>query len=223
MRELYSVSIEEGELAFTYLGYSCVGIRALGKAILIDPADLVAAEDLAGPLDLITYTHEHYDHFSLSSAIRLHEKTGAHIVGNPDVYQKLRGKIPEGKLHEARAGSSLEATGVKIHAIRAVHPGKHPLLYVLEIGALALLHGADSGYTESLEEHRAQVAFVPVGSPSPTASVEDAVKMVEAVKAKIAVPIHGTPGEMSQFKSIAEARGIEVIVPSRGAVLKTRW
>ncbi|RLG49156.1 MAG: hypothetical protein DRN96_10055 [Thermoproteota archaeon] len=223
MRDLYSVSLERGELAFTYLGYSCVAIRTLEKVILVDPADLVSPADLAGPLDLLVYTHEHYDHFSLSTAISLYEKTKAHVVGNPTVYRKLQGKIPGDKLHEARSGASVEAAGVKLHAIKAIHPGEHPLLYIMEVGALAMLHGADSGYTGELEGHRAQIAFVPVGSPSPTASVGDALKMVEAVGAKVAVPIHGTPDEMEQFRSRAEARGISVVVPSRGALLKVRW
>jgi len=54
-----------------------------------------------------------------------------------------------------------------------------------------LFHGGDSGYV-SLKEYPSQVAIVPVGRMSPTASPENAFKMVADLKPDVAISMHGS-------------------------------
>src|SRR4030042_4819634 len=43
--ELFSASLSEDEVAFVWLGFSAVIVRTARSAVIIDPADLLIAED----------------------------------------------------------------------------------------------------------------------------------------------------------------------------------
>ena len=62
-----------------------------------------------------------------------------------------------------------------------------------------LFHGGDSGYV-SLKEYPSQVAIVPVGRMSPTASPENAFKMVADLKPDVAISMHGSEKQKRQFE-----------------------
>jgi L-ascorbate metabolism protein UlaG (beta-lactamase superfamily) len=106
----------------------------------------------------------------------MQKTTGTIIVCNLGAYALLKSKVAAEKLVLLEPGESAEVKGAKVTAIESVHPGRKPLMFIVEVDEVSLFHGSDSGYTSDLEEYRgrAKVAFVPVGRPSPTASVEDA-------------------------------------------------
>jgi L-ascorbate metabolism protein UlaG (beta-lactamase superfamily) len=80
--------------------------------------------------------------------------------------------------------------------------------------------------TVALEKYRgrAKVAFVPVGRPSPTASVEDAVRAVRALGSSTVVPIHGSEEEASRFQERLqkESPDVDVIVPEPLKIYRVR-
>jgi Predicted Zn-dependent hydrolases of the beta-lactamase fold len=78
------------------------------------------------------------------------------------------------------------------------------MLYQVKMDGIALLHGGDSGYV-SLIAYTSDVAFVPVGGLSPTASPENAFKMVVDTKPQIAVTMHGSEKQSRGFEEKVKA------------------
>jgi len=225
--ELNSIEVKQNELAFFFYKISAVAIKTINHRILIDPADYFMSDDLKalGKLDLILITHEHYDHFNKSKTIELQNLTKAMVACNPGTFDSLKGSMNKEKLILLEANKPKEIEGIKITPIKAIHPGKNPLMIFIEVDGLVCFHGSDSGYSNDIEKYKKEVklAFVPVGSPSPTASVNDAFKMVKALNCKVAVPIHGLNNEMLEFKERVskELPEVKVIIAESLKVYKT--
>jgi L-ascorbate metabolism protein UlaG (beta-lactamase superfamily) len=83
-------------------------------------------------------------------------------------------------------------------AIQGIHRGPI-MLYQIKMDDITLFHGGDSGYV-SLIEYPSQVAIVPVGRMSPTASPENAFKMVADLKPDVAISMHGSEKQKRQFE-----------------------
>jgi L-ascorbate metabolism protein UlaG (beta-lactamase superfamily) len=217
--ELSQLEVGMGEVAFVFHKISALAVKTCRHRFLIDPADYFSLQDVRSlsDLDAILITHEHYDHFDASSTVRIQEATGAIIVCNPGAYASLIGRVAAEKLVLLEPDRTAEVKGAKITVIKSVHPGKKPIMFVVEADEVSFFHGSDSGYTNAIERYggRAKLAFVPVGKPSPTASVRDAVKMVKALRCSIAVPIHGSEEEASGFQDTLqkETPNVRVIVP----------
>ena len=216
---LSQLEVGMGEVAFVFHKISAVAVKTCRHRFLIDPADYFSLEDVRslGELDAILITHEHYDHFDAPSTVKMQEATGAVVVCNPGAYGPLKGRLPAEKLVRLELGKTAQVKDAKITAIKSVHPGKEPIMFLVEADEVSLFHGSDSGYTSTIERYggRAKLAFVPVGKPSPTASARDAVKMVKALRCTIAVPIHGSEEEASGFRERVqkESPDVRVIVP----------
>jgi len=217
--ELGQLEAEMGEASFMFYKISALAVKTCRHRFLIDPADYFSLEDIRplGELDAVLVTHEHYDHFDASCTVEIEKATGAIIVCNLGAYAPLKGRVAAEKLMLLEPEKTAEVKGVNITAIKSVHPGRKPIILVAEVDKVSFFHGSDSGYTSAIEKHRggAKVAFVPVGGPSPTASVGDAVKMVRALGCRVAVPIHGSPAEASRFRERLqrESPDVQVIVP----------
>ncbi len=78
------------------------------------------------------------------------------------------------------------------------------MLYQLKMDDVTVFHGGDSGYV-SLTDYHSQVAIVPVGRMSPTASPENAYKMVVDVKPHVAIAMHGSGKQKRQFEEKVKA------------------
>jgi len=204
VKEFYEAGIAKGELAVLYLGLSGVVLRTAGKAVAIDISEMLGSDEIAAmkSLDLLLYTHDHYDHFNLRTATEVFKALEPSIVAEPRVCAKLKGKVPGDKLVEAGAGRKMAVAGVEIEAVQGVHVGPI-LLYFLDIEGVRVFHGGDSGYVD-LKGRSADIAFLPTGAPSPTASPGDALKMALDIRPKLVVPIHG---EASQHRELARLLG----------------
>jgi L-ascorbate metabolism protein UlaG (beta-lactamase superfamily) len=217
--ELSRAEVRPGEAAFIFYKISALAVKTFRHRFLIDPADYFSLEEVKslGELDAILVTHEHYDHFDASRTAEIQEATGALTVCNPGAYSQLKGKAAAGMLVLLEPGRSAEVKGAKITAIKSVHPGKNPIMFIVEVDEVSFFHGSDSGYTSAIERYRgrAKVAFVPVGKPSPTASVGDAVKIVRALGCSTALPIHGSKEEALRFRERLERESpdVRLIVP----------
>ncbi len=206
IKEFFDTRISEDESLILYLKYSGVLINALDKVVAFDVADLLGkgGVDMVEKLDLLIYTHGHYDHFEYRNCIELFKKTNAYVVAEPSVASQVKDVIPPDKLIDARPGESRELDGFKIHFIEGSHVG--PItLYIVEYGGLRIFHGGDSAYVP-VKEFNADIAFLPVGKPSPTASPTDALKMLMDLKPKIVIPIHGSESEMRDFENLVKSR-----------------
>ncbi len=207
-------------MKFFWAGRSAVFLEVEGISILVDPGDLVKPSDV-DRVDLLLYTHEHSGHYDYMNLKAIYEAHRPHLVVNKGVFKLIRRKVPDDKLTKLKAGEMVDLDFAKVHALRAVHPGVHPLVYLIEVGGKAIFHGDSSGYSSYFQAFSpVDVAFLPVGKPSPNASPKDASKMAKELVPLVSVPIHGEPQEMEDFSIKVKAMGLEtqVIVPEPGRV-----
>lgn len=224
--ELAKQEVGKKEIAFVFHELSTLIVKAGRYVLIIDPADFFSPKDVAalGKVDAILITHEHYDHFNASKTLELQKATGAAVVCNPGAQASLTGKIPKEKLKVLRAGETVKLNGIRVTAVESVHPGEEPLMFLVEVNGSRFFHGSDSGYSPAIEKHKGQarVAFLPVGTPSPTASVSDAIKMALSLGCERAIPIHGSSEEVSNFEKrlSKEMPKVQVIIPEASKVYK---
>ena len=132
--ELSQLEVGMGEVAFIFHRISALAVKTCRHRFLIDPADYFSVEDIKSlsDLDAILVTHEHYDHFDASSTVRIQEATGAIIVCNPGAYASLIGRVAAEKLVLLEPDRTAEVKGAKITVIKSVHPGKKPIMFIVE-------------------------------------------------------------------------------------------
>ena len=215
IEDFFSLPLGKGEVAFLYMGYSGVVLRIEDGAVAIDLADLLGDREIAAfdKLDLLLFTHSHYDHYNRARARKILESTNAHIIAQQQVAEDLKGRVPPGRLTVAEYGSTSSINGFEIVTVEGVHP--RPIaIYRIEKGEYSIFHGGDSGYS-TVGDYPAKLAFLPTGRPSPSCSPENALKFVRDIKPTIAVAMHGTPAQMNKFKDLFDKNTSEtaVIIP----------
>lgn len=224
--EFYAADINEGQIAFMWLGEGggeWAGVASAGvmvktsqHTIIIDPASVLPSDAINAieSLDLILITHEHSDHFDADSTFAIHEHVGAPVVVSAGVYPFLEDVIANDKLVEMLPADVKTVNGITVTAIPAKHPSDRPVMYLVNVDELAIFHGSDSGFVEKLNDIDSEVhlAFVPAGTPSPTASPEVAASMVRALEPYVTVPVHGMFEEMKMLEDIIGNESV-VIIP----------
>lgn len=209
--ELFKNTLKENEFVFTYLEYSSVIFKIGDYLISIDPA--VFPPDIfnkISKLHFVLYTHSHSDHFNLDTALKIYETWASIIFAPEDVHKELYPYLPSSHLIKLKPRIKARVKNLTIATIE----GKHVcpiLLYLISLGNLSVFHGGDSGHVD-LSKLSAKIAFVPVGYPSPTASPEDAVRMVEDLKPKYTIPIHGRQPDFKEFIEIIKKKKIDTTV-----------
>jgi L-ascorbate metabolism protein UlaG (beta-lactamase superfamily) len=181
-------------------------LKAGDKVALVDPASMISGPSVLRlqQVDVLLFTHEHSDHYSKAATISIQSQTDAVVVANPGVYNSLAGSIPSDKLVKMKSTESTTVSGIQITALAANHLGNEPLVYFVDLSGFRLFHGADSGFVSALSDYKGQakLAIVPTGGPSPTASPQDALRMVKAIEPTDVIPMHGTETENSQLGTL---------------------
>lgn len=219
--ELYDSELKAKEFAFIYAGYAGILLRTKDTVVALDPADLFSkVKKNIRYLDLITYSHSHYDHFNLSDAVAIHKKTGALIISEYNMVEELRSRIPPEKVHSGpevfqglRDGPKFKFDGIKVELHRGVHPRQIAQCRVT-IGRLKIFHAADSGYWP-VGKGKVDVAFLPTGWPSPTCAPGVALAMAMDMRPTFAVAVHGEDDQNQTFKRLVERElpDTTVIIP----------
>ena len=196
----FASPLQKNELAVFYLDVSGFIIRSLNQTVLIDPAGMLKDDEIAAlkAVNLVLFTHDHLDHFSSGKTQAIFKATAAPILVESKVANKLKGKIPADKLVSAEQGKTYTLGDVDARVIQGIHRGPI-ILYQIKMDGITLFHGGDSGYV-SLKDYPSQVAIVPVGGMSPTASPENAYKMIADVKPDVAITMHGSDKQKQQFE-----------------------
>jgi len=229
LSSFFSMDVEKDEIAIMWLGnhqreslagYASAGfvIKTFDNIIVIDSSSLLSNDiDSLQKIDAIFITHDHGDHFNPDSTIQIQKKTGAVVVANPASFSMLTENISSDKLLQILPGEEITFSGFNVHAISAKHPVENPLLYIIDFDGFRIFHGSDSGFVQELNEIKTQVdvALVPTGDPSPSASPTDAYDMTEALQASVVIPMHGNPAQMQNFASLIQESGLltQVIIP----------
>jgi L-ascorbate metabolism protein UlaG (beta-lactamase superfamily) len=208
-------------LIFVWKGSSAVYLRAEGIGVLIDPSSLFSIDEVRdlGGLDIVLFTHEHSDHLDIATLNSMIDEFNPHVVGNPGAYRIAR---RSSDIIRIREGEMIEFEGIKVHALRAVHPGYHPIVLLLEVGRVSIFHGDSTGFSKSFSAFSpVDLAFIPVGSPSPNSSPSEAVRIARAVVPNLAVPIHGDDSERSEFVERIKSSdlNIKTLLPEIGEIV----
>ncbi len=222
LKKLIETPTEKSEAAILYLGYSGVIVKTKNHLIAFDPADLLDRKEIEylSNLELLLYTHGHGDHYDTSTLRKIFEKASPHVIVEPSLFDDASRTVPKEKIFKAEYGKSIEIANFKVTGIKGIHRG--PItLYLVKTDDLSIFHGGDSAYVP-LTKHTSDIAFVPTGSPSPTASPEDAYKMVNDLKPKAALPFHGSESQHKTFIKLVKENlpEIKTIQLREGEIIK---
>ncbi len=221
--KLCSAQLSLFQVGFVYLGSSGILLRTRNLVAAIDVGGMLSSGQISdiSKLDLLVYTHVHSDHFNIDVAQKIYEATKCLVFAESSVYDSLSGKIPSSKLIKMKGGEvfrvSLAGGDIILRTVPGIH-GSNITLVAFEADGLRVFHGGDSGYTPQVALlGPADVAFLPVGGASPTASPDDAAKMALDLRSKMVVLFHGNSDQYNAFlvqvKFILKA---EIIVPEIG-------
>lgn len=228
IKKIFTSALGENEVAFLFLGYSGVIIKTSKGTIIIDPADLLKGKELetlkAGGLNLLLFTHSHGDHYNHKDALALFKATNALVIAEPSVYHSLQDEIPLNKLISALPGITYTVDEITINAIKGIHVGSINL-YQIQIGGISIFHGGDSDYVP-IKDYPSDLAFLPTGDPSPTASPQGAFNMASDLKPSVIVAMHGSLGQSKEFEQKIKEKMPHAIViipePYRSKIVTLR-
>ena len=188
----------------TFWGHSCVLVEVKGKRIVIDP--FLSGNPVAKTkpenvkCDYVIISHGHRDH--LGDAVQIAKANDATVIANFEVasYCEMKGCNVH-PMHIAGA-HKFDVGRVKLtiahHGSGLIEDGKiiylgNPAGIIIQSDGKVLYHAGDTGlfYDMKLigEMNKIDVAFLPIGDNF-TMGVDDAVKAVELLQPRKAVPIH---------------------------------
>ena len=188
--------------------------------LFIDPFK-ISTNDKA---EIILITHSHFDHCSVEDIRKLF-KPDAIIVCPPDCISKLKG-LEVRNLHIVRPGDSLVLPSYKVDIVAAYNKNKdfHPkqnewVGYIVTFNDVKYYHAGDTDVIPEMSNVKCDYAFLPVSGVYTMTAVE-AVKAVEMIKPKVAIPIHYGSGVVGkeenaiEFKELA-SKYCQVIILNR--------
>jgi len=201
LKEFYELEVTPSSIGILYLGYSGLLLRTVNYTLAFDVDELIPRTYVKNieKLDLLLFTHGHYDHFEERVSIELHKLTGAKVMCEESVYNRLKDKVPDSHLIKATAGVVTSIDGVSVEVIRGRHVGPI-VLYLVELDEVRIFHGGDSDYVP-LYPRRADIAIVPTGAPSPTASPDSAYRTVVDLRPSVVIPVHGKESQHRKLES----------------------
>ncbi len=233
-----------GGARITFLGHATFRfVTAGGGQIIIDPfltENPQTPDDMkrVGDLDTILITHGHFDHFS--DVEPLAGQTGATTVSNFEIFSYLQRQGIENAM-PIQKGGTVEVGGLKVTATHAFHSssiqlddgsyiyGGEPMGYVIEFeSGFKLYHAGDTAAFGDMrligEEHRPEIAFLPIGDHY-TMGPRSAAEAVRLLGVKTVIPMHfgtfpvlvGTPDDLR--KEASDVTGLEVVDLKPGETL----
>ncbi len=186
------------------------------KVIYIDPWQLKKSEPKA---DLILITHDHFDHLSVPDIDKI-RKSDTIIVTTVTGKSKIKGDV-----RVVRPNDRITIGEIQIHAVHAYNREKPFHLkisdnvgFIVTMNGESIYHTGDTEFIEEMKLLKADILLVPVGGKY-TSDVVDALKIVEAIKPKTAIPMHwGTLDDVAgeeaahEFKKRAKT-AVEILKP----------
>jgi L-ascorbate metabolism protein UlaG (beta-lactamase superfamily) len=216
---LFSLELNDKDAAFLFLGYSGIMLRLKSFVMVFDPGKSLGQSEIPKieSLNLLLFTHNHWDHFHEEKALLIIKQTGTHVVADIVTSEALKSRLSPERFTIGDPGSSLKAFDVadcEVIALRGVHVGSISQ-YLVKLEGIEIFHVGDSGYWRHPNVF-ADIAFVPTGTAR-TCSPAVALTTVMDLQPKLAVPIHGKKQDLKKFKDLVVKvlPDTDVIVPER--------
>ncbi len=181
--------------------------------IYIDPWELKTA---AHDADIVLITHAHYDHLSPADVEKV-QNSGTLVIGPPDCITGLKGSKKPVKPGDTVIEKSVRIEVVPAYNIKAgrldFHPKKNNWAgYIVELEGKRVYHAGDTDLIPEMSGIKCDVALLPAGGTY-TMNGKEAGEAANAIKPKIAVPIHwgkvvGNEADVEEMKKISGAKVI---------------
>jgi len=175
-----------------WLGHDSFRIEGDGLVVYIDPWQL---KDVP-KADLILITHEHGDHCSPADVASI-RKEDTVIVTIASAAEQLSGTI-----QVVKPGDELTVRGLPITVVPAYNidkyrnPGEHfhpkasgHVGYIITVEGQRIYHTGDTDFIPEMELIETDIVLLPV-SGIYVMTADEALQAVEAIKPKIAIPMH---------------------------------
>ena len=174
-------------MRITKFGHACVRIEHGGTTVVIDPGVFTDAAAVAGSVDAVLITHEHFDHYQPD----LLRAANAPVFTIAAVADKVRADLPDLPVTVVAPEETFDV-GLPVRAVGGMHAVIHPEFeritnsgYVLTLGDTKVYHPGDA-----LTEPGEAVDVLLVPSSAPWLKASEAVDFARAVKAPQHVAIH---------------------------------
>lgn len=193
MPALRALDLAPGTIALWWLGQAGFAVRAGGLVMLLDPFLAPMAERVSPPafdpedavdVDVVTCSHEHYDHLDLASlpAIARASPKARFVIPRPLVDAVAAAGVPRERLIGAQPDERIRLDGVTLHPLPARHGvgmadaygfgrelsgGLYRFLgFVIDDGVVRVYHAGDTiaydGQAERLRALDVDVALLPI-------------------------------------------------------------
>jgi L-ascorbate metabolism protein UlaG (beta-lactamase superfamily) len=190
---LRALDLSPGTVALWWLGQAGFAMRAGGLVLLLDPFLAPMAERASSPafepedavdVDVVTCSHEHYDHLDLASlpAIARASPKARFVIPRPLVDAVAAAGVPRARIVGAQPDERIRLDGVTLHPLPARHGvgmadaysfgrelsgGLYRFLgYVVDDGVARVYHAGDTiaydGQAERLRALDVDVALLPI-------------------------------------------------------------
>ena len=214
----------------TFHGHACFVVEGNGKRIVIDPfltgnpsADI--GPDKLPKLDAVLLSHGHGDH--LGDAVALAKRDNATIVATAELAAFCSDQ--GATAHAMHIGGAHQFPFGRVKLVPAFHGGRvegdatgkyttNPCGVVITIAGKTVYHTGDTGLTLEMQllAGRIDLMLVPIGD-NYTMGVEDAVRAVEFVKPRVAIPMHYNTWDViradpEEFRRLVGGRAVVVIL-----------
>lgn len=197
-------------VVFSFRGGACVLLEVQDYALVFDPADHLADDDIAGLRGMVItlFTHHLDDHFHERTVMKLVEMKSSLIVGTSEVCKAVASFVPSTKLMELKPRRGFKVGELRIYALEGKHEVPTNLYYVT--WGPAILFAGDTGYVQ-LQKLKANLAFLSAGG-SPFSTPDSASMIAMDVGAQLVVPVHCSSNEAKRLSELLAGK-TTVIIP----------
>ena len=161
--------------------------------IYIDPYKITKRTSDA---DLIFITHDHYDHFDLTSINNVMKEDTLIIMPNTMAYKAFEKKIDRNKIIGVNPNEQYFINNLNIHTTysynkdKDFHPKKNNFVgYIIEINNEKIFIAGDTDYIDELNDIKCDIALIPIGGTY-TMNIEEASELINKIKPKHVIPTH---------------------------------
>lgn len=202
------------DVSLHWLGHDGFRIEHKNFLIYIDPYKI----EPGVKADLVLITHDHFDHCSPDDIKKVaSEKT---VIVAPKTCKTLLAVLKVKEIVLVEPNQEITINQVKIRTIPAYNinkfksPGQvfHPKTagyvgYVVTLGDVRIYHAGDTDLIPEMKDLKPDIGLLPVSGIYVMTS-DEAVKAVEEIKPKIAIPMHydsivGSKKDAENFKNKA--------------------